>query len=100
MKDFEMTQEQLNVLMDASKSVPLIALNCGSGVSQQQRANLAWERLGDELGFEYMTVQPTGKGNRFFKAKEKPAECQGIEIGDGNFSGCDQSQGDCPSCGK
>jgi hypothetical protein len=27
-------------------------------------------------------------------------ECKGIEIGDGNFSGCDQSGGDCPTCGK
>lgn len=26
--------------------------------------------------------------------------CRGIELGDGNFSGCDQSAGDCPSCGK
>lgn len=27
-------------------------------------------------------------------------ECKGIDLGDGNFSGCDQSAGDCPSCGK
>ena len=100
MKDFEMTQVQLDVLMDAIKPAPLIALNSGLGMSQQQRANFAWERLGNELGFEHMTVQPNGKGNRFFKAKEKPVECKGLEIGDGNFSGCDQSQGDCPICGK
>ena len=27
-------------------------------------------------------------------------ECPGIELGDGNWSGCDQSAGDCPTCGK
>lgn len=26
--------------------------------------------------------------------------CKGIDLGDGNFSGCDQSAGDCPTCGK
>lgn len=26
--------------------------------------------------------------------------CPGIDLGDGNFSGCDQSGGDCPVCGK
>ena len=26
--------------------------------------------------------------------------CPGIDLGDGNFSGCDQSGGDCPTCGK
>ena len=31
---------------------------------------------------------------------EVTAICQGIELGDGNFSGCDQSAGDCPSCGN
>ena len=25
--------------------------------------------------------------------------CQGIDLGDGNFSGCNQSGGDCPVCG-
>lgn len=27
-------------------------------------------------------------------------QCKGIDLGDGNFSGCDQSAGDCPECGK
>lgn len=26
--------------------------------------------------------------------------CEGIALGDGNFSGCDQSAGDCPTCGE
>lgn len=27
-------------------------------------------------------------------------KCPGIELGDGNFTGCNQSHGDCPTCGK
>lgn len=28
------------------------------------------------------------------------ALCRGIALGDGDFSGCDQSAGDCPACGE
>jgi hypothetical protein len=69
MKDFEMTQDQLDTLLDAMKPVPLIAINCGMPRSQQESANSAWKRLGNEMGFNHMTVAPTGKGNRFFKAE-------------------------------
>ena len=27
-------------------------------------------------------------------------ECPGIELGDGNYSGCSGTGGDCPTCGK
>lgn len=98
MKNFEITQEQLNTLMSACKPVAMIALQCGQPSSPQENANRAWQALGNEMGFDYMTVRPNGKGDRFFSAEE--VECQGIELGDGNFSGCDQSAGDCPTCGK
>jgi len=38
------------------------------------------------------------EGNRLFSAEE--VECKGIEVSEGAFSGCDQSGGDCPVCGK
>jgi hypothetical protein len=69
MKDYEMTQIQLDTLLDAMKPVPLIAINCGMPKSRQGNANDAWERLGKEMGFQHMTVAPNGKGDRFFKAK-------------------------------
>ena len=28
------------------------------------------------------------------------SNCKGIDLGDGDFSGCDASGGDCPTCGK
>ena len=46
----------------------MIMLHIGGGRNQQERANNAWEALGKKMGFDYMTVQPSGKGDRFFTA--------------------------------
>tara|TARA_R110000744_G_scaffold378557_1_gene494873 strand:+ start:527 stop:823 length:297 start_codon:yes stop_codon:yes gene_type:complete len=98
MKDFEMTQTQLDTLMEGMKPTPMIALQCGQGRSTQERAHDAWNRLGKEMGFDHYTARPNGKGDRFFTAES--TVCKGIAIGDSNFSGCDASAGDCPECGK
>jgi hypothetical protein len=96
-KNFEMSQEQLDELLIAMRPVPMIATQCGGQQSPQGKANSAWARLGAKMGFDHMTVRPDrNKGVRFFTAEEK---CRGIVLGDGNFSGCDGSSGDCPSCG-
>ena len=96
-KDFEMSQEDLQTLLAAMKPIPMIALQCGSPGSVQENANAAWARLGEKLGFDSTTVQPNGKGDRFFSAE---AACPGFDIEPGVFSGCDASAGDCPVCGK
>lgn len=96
--NFEMTPEDLQSLLDAMKPVPMIALQCGAPRSVQENANDAWARLGEKMGFDHLTVAPNGKGDRFFSAEALP--CKGIEIEPGAFSGCDQSAGDCPTCGK
>jgi len=66
--DFEMTPEDLEDLLVRMKPVPLIALQCGMPPSQQENANDAWAGLGKKMGFDPMTVKPTGKGDRFFSA--------------------------------
>lgn len=96
-KDFEMTAPDLAELLESMKPVAMIALQCGTPRSAQENANAAWARLGEKMGFDPMTVQPNGRGDRFFSAV---AECNGIEIEPGSFSGCDASAGDCPTCGK
>lgn len=72
-KEYEMTQAQLDTILEACKPTP--ALYGSGGVplfsSPQERANNAWQRLGEEMGFDYMSVQPNGKGDRFFTALEK-----------------------------
>ena len=68
-KDFKMTQEQLDEIMEACKPQPLIAIHCGNPPSPQERANDAWAKLGRELGFKHMTVSPNGKGDKCFNAE-------------------------------
>lgn len=68
---YEMTQAQLDKIIDACKPTPAMWLSGGRpmGLSPQENANTAWARLGEEMGFDYMTVQPDhGKGDRFFTA--------------------------------
>jgi len=77
MKDFEMSQEQLDKLMAACKPVMMIALNCGQPASPQANANAAWQSLGQEMGFDHMTVSPNGKGPRFFSAYPTESVCKG-----------------------
>jgi len=36
--------------------------------SPQENANAAWRELGKRMGFDYLTVEPNGRGNRFFSA--------------------------------
>ena len=70
MREYEMSQEQFDKIIDACQPVPMIMLQCGSPPSPQERANDAWESLGLEMGFQYMTVKPSPKGGRFFTAEE------------------------------
>ena len=77
-KEFKMTKEELEKIMDAGKPVIMIAVSGPDGPvgpkSPQENANNAWMLLGNELGFVWDTVQPVdGRGTEFFTAivKEK-----------------------------
>ena len=95
--DYEMTEEDLSGLIASMKPVPMIALQCGTPRSAQENANAAWARLGEKMGFDPMSVEPNGRGDKCFSAIPK---CKGFEIEPSVFSGCDASAGDCPTCGK
>lgn len=73
-KRFEMTEADLATILEACKPVPMIALQCGSRLSQQERANAAWVALGQRMGFDGMSVQPTREGDRVFTAEAKEDE--------------------------
>ena len=69
-KEFEMSEKDREVLMEAMKPVPMIALQCGPPQGPQESANAAWESLGRKMGFEAFTVRHVkGKGSRFFTAE-------------------------------
>ncbi len=76
--DFEMSEAQLAALLDMMKPQPYLISAGGIGPrSQQENANDAWARLGEELGFEHMTVKPNGRGDRFFSAIAKATSQEG-----------------------
>ena len=67
--NYEMTEEDLKLLLEACK--PVIAMKIGSYIpdNPQENANRAWQKLGKKMGFEHTTVQPIqGKSTRFFTA--------------------------------
>lgn len=72
--NFEMTDSDLADLLKATRPVPMIALQCGMPRSVQENVNAAWAALGKKMGFDPMTVQPTGQGDRFFSAVAVPQE--------------------------
>lgn len=67
--NYEMTEQDLEVLLDACKPTICIKIGNYEGSSTQENANRAWRALGEKMGFDYETVEPIqGKGTRFFTA--------------------------------
>lgn len=96
---FHMTEDDHAALIkciDIARNRPLIAINTGTPPSVQQMVNEAWASLGERMGFDAMTVEPGGDRLTFTAVPT----CPGIEIEPGVWSGCNQSHGDCPTCGK
>lgn len=67
-KQYEMTQDDLDKLLEACRPVPMIMLQCGTPPTPQERANAAWAELGKRMGFDYMTVKPAGSDPKQFSA--------------------------------
>ena len=70
-KEFEISQEDLEKLLKASRPTPVMYISGGIPMAgtPQENANQAWATLGKRLGFDAMSVRPvSGKGNRFFTA--------------------------------
>ena len=70
--EFEMTEEQYKEIMDACKPTPVMYMSGGLPMfnTPQENANYAWEKLGKELKFKFMSVRPAlGKGPKFFLAE-------------------------------
>lgn len=69
-REFELTPEQLQGILDASRPVPYIVVGGVAPRSPQESANAAWRALGAELGFDWKTVKPVpGKDQSFFSAE-------------------------------
>lgn len=57
-KTYVLTEDQRDKLLDSMQAIPMIMLQCGTPPSVQEQANRAWCELGNELGFDGMTVRP------------------------------------------
>jgi hypothetical protein len=75
-REFEMTDEEHQELVNASKPVMLIK-TCGHWPrSPQENANAVWERLGKKYGFVWWTAQSEpGKSQKAFTAEVENKEC-------------------------
>lgn len=68
---YEMSVDGLAKILKACEALPYIL---GSGGVEPPdpmiRINRVWEELGEEMGFQHMTVKPvSGKGQRHFTAE-------------------------------
>lgn len=77
--EYEMTDADLKTILDACKPVPYMLIGGHAPSSPQENANRAWAALGAKMGFDPMSVQPTGKGNRFFSAVPSETEAARTE---------------------
>ena len=72
-KEYQLSNKQYADIRVASQPVPMIGLHLSGGPpSSQDRADHFWQRLGEELGFDWETVEPIeGKGPNWFSAEGK-----------------------------
>lgn len=63
MTKYRLTDEQYSLVMEASKPVPLILLQCGTPSSTQQNVNVAWQRVAKEHGCKWDTIAPALDGD-------------------------------------
>jgi len=69
-REYKLTEEQLNRLNMAAKPVRFLCITGVDPGSPQEKSNTVWRELGEEMGFDYCTVQPIkDKGDEYFTAK-------------------------------
>jgi len=70
-KEYEITTEELNTLLDACKPVPYMIVGNSPPRSPQENADTAWASLGRTHGFKWNTAEPvSGKSQQFFTAEQ------------------------------
>jgi len=73
-REYEMTQADMDDILNASKPVIYLVVGGRPPRSPQQNANDAWAALGRKMHFHWETVEPLpSKGPRFFTAEAKEA---------------------------
>ena len=73
-QEFEMTQQNMDDIIAINKNMPPVMKfgDSWSGLDLAEKINAYWEKMGDDMGFKHMTVEPSSKGKLFFIAEVKP----------------------------
>ena len=73
-QEFKMTQQEMDDIIAINRNkMPMLKIgDVITGLDLQENINEYWKKLGDKYGFEYMTVEPSSRGNLFFLAEPKP----------------------------
>ena len=83
-QEFEMSEEQLQATYDLSRNqMPVIYVGTWLGTeSKQEQANMLWQKMADEMGFVWDSVEASASGKKFFYAtpKEKVKPKTAIEL--------------------
>lgn len=58
-QDFQITQDELNEILEASKPTPVMYLSGGTPMfdSPQENANRVWKKLADKYGFVWDSAE-------------------------------------------
>ncbi len=72
-QEFEMSEEQLQAIYDISRNqMPVMFIGVWTGMeSKQEQANKLWQKMGDDMGFVWDSVEGSSKGKKFFLAVPK-----------------------------
>lgn len=72
-QQYEMTAEDLERLLEASRPVPYMVFGGVEPPSPYEAAMAVWRRLGERMGFDPMSVEPvTGQPQTVFTAEPQP----------------------------
>ena len=63
-KEYEMTTDDLATILDACKPVRCMMIGGIAPRTPQENANYAWENLARKMGFNWMSVEPSPRGDR------------------------------------
>jgi len=72
-KEFILSKEDLEYLLDACKPIPYIIVGHYVPTNPQENANRAWQKMGKKYGFIWDTARPCGKGDNVVLAEPTEA---------------------------
>lgn len=67
---FTITEEEMQRVLEASKPVPYMVFGGMEPMPPQERANRAWQSIGEAHGVEWMSIRPVNEATRLMSGTE------------------------------